>query len=235
MRASLKQALVSGFFGLACLQTVSAMEVVTNGGFETGSLNGWSVVNLGDGGCGTNAWTVNSIGGHGCSNNVGNMTAPTNGTFAVYNTFDGPAGTLQISQQLTLPKSLASATLSFFDTVRIVWPISSPRIFSIDLYDATNTTLLYNLYSQSFHNVDQEWVSHIVDVTNGLLDNADQTVTLRVSNFIPENFTGPAGFGIDDISLNITSSEVPEPGSLALVGVALAGLAASRRKQKSQA
>ena len=234
MRASLKRALISGFLGLTCLQTVSAMEVVTNGGFETGSLNGWSVVNLGDGGCGTNTWTVNSIGGHGCSGNVGNMTAPTNGTFAAYNTFDGPAGTLQISQQLTLPGSLASATLSFFDTVRMHIG-SRPRTFSIDLYDATNTTLLDNLYSQSFQNVNQGWVSHLVDVTNGLLDNAGQTVTLRISNIVPDSFTGPAGFGIDDISLNVTSSEVPEPGSLALVGVALAGLAASRRKQKSQA
>ena len=230
MKASFKQALIAGFFGLACLQTASATEVIANGGFETGSFSDWSIVNLGNGGCGTNAWTVNSTGREGC----GSMTAPTNGTFAAYNTFDGPAGTLQISQQLTLPGSIATATLSFFDTVRMSIN-RQPRTFRIDLYDASNTTLLDNLFSQNFQNVSQGWVSHLVDVTSGLLDNAGQTVTLRISNVIPESFTGPAGFGIDNISLDVTTSAIPEPGSLALAGVALAGLAASRRKQKLQA
>lgn len=229
MKISLKRALVSGFFGFACMQTASAMEVVTNGGFETGSLSGWSVVNLGNGGCGTNVWSVNSTGTEGC----GTMSRPTNGTFAAYNTFDGPAGTLRISQQLTLPGSLTAATLSFFDTVSMNISGQS-RTFRIDLYDATNTTLLDNLFSQTFQNVNQGWVSNVSDVTNRLLDNAGQTVTLRISNVIPQSFTGPGGFGIDNISLNVTSAQVPEPGSLALVGVALAGLAASRRKQKPQ-
>ena len=84
----------------------------------------------------------------------------------------------------------------------------------------------------SFRNDDQDWVSHSTDVTNALLGNAGQTVTLRISNVVPESFTGPAGFGNDDISLDIAISAVPEPGSLALVGLALAGLAVSRRKLK---
>ena len=234
MNAFLKRAVVSGFFGLVCMQTASAMEVVTNGGFETGNLSSWSVVNLGNGGCGQNAWTVNSNGTHGCANYVGSMPSPTSGAFAAYNTFDGPAGTLQISQQLTLPESLASATLSFMDTVRM-GIIGQARTFSIDLYDATNTTHLANLFNQSFTSVDQGWVSHSVDVLNALLQDAGQTVTLRISNVVPVNFTGPAGFGIDNISINVSSSAVPEPGSMALVGLALAGLAACRRKQKPQA
>jgi len=234
VKISLKSALICGIFGFACIQTASATEVVTNGDFETGSLSGWSVANLGGGGCGTNAWTVNSTGTHGCTNNVGNMPAPTNGTFAAYNTFDGPAGTLQISQQFTLPGSIASATLSFFDSVRM--NISGQaRTFSIDMYDATDTTLLDNLFSQSFQNVNQGWVFNTTDVTNALLDNAGQTVTLRISNIIPQSFTGPAGFGIDNISLDVTGAAVPEPGSLALAGLALAGLAVSRRRQKPQA
>lgn len=233
MKISLNSALICGVFGLACIQPASATQVVTNGGFETGSLSGWSATNLGNGGCGTNAWAVNSTGTHGCTNNVGNMPAPTNGIFAAYNTFDGPVGALQIAQQFTLPGSIASATLSFFDSVRMNIG-GQPRTFRIDLYDATNTVFLDNLFSQSFQNVNQGWVFNTADVTNDLLDNAGQTVTLRISNIIPQSFTGPAGFGIDNISLEVTGAAVPEPGSLVLSGLALAGLALSRRRQKPQ-
>lgn len=220
--------LLLGFSGEGFAATT---QLVTNGGFESGNFGGWSVVNLGSGGCGTNTWTVNSTGTHGCSSNVGNMPAPSNGTFAAYNTFDGPAGTLQISQQITLPGAISAATLSFFDTVRMnIGTSVLPRTFRIDLYDATNTILLDTLFSQSFQNVNQDWVFNSVDVTNALLNDAGQTVTLRVSNVIPQSFTGPAGFGIDDVSLQVTSVPEPETYAMMLAGLGLVGYAARRRR-----
>lgn len=217
--------------GLSGEGFAATTQLVTNGGFESGNFGAWSVVNLAGNGCGTNQWTVNSTGTHGCTSNIGNMSAPSNGAFAAYNTFDGPAGTLQISQKITLPGSISGATLSFLYTVRMNIGTAMPRTFRIDLYDATNTILLDNLFSQSFQNVNQGWAFNSMDVTNALLNDAGQTVTLRVSNVIPQNTTGPAGFGIDNISLQVTSVPEPETYALMLTGLGLVGFIA-RRKQR---
>jgi len=203
------------------------IELVTNGGFETGSFAGWSVINTGNGGCGTNAWTVNGTGAHGCTNNVGNMPAPSSGSFAAYNTFDGPASTMSIAQQISIG-NFNTASLSFLNTVRMNIR-GLARTLSIDIYDITNTNLLANLFSQSYQNINQGWSANLLDVSAQLAGLKGQTATLRVSTIIPQSFTGPAGFGIDDISL--TTTNVPTPTTLALLGLGLVGLGFSRRKK----
>lgn len=205
-------------------------ELVTNGGFETGDFTGWSVVNTGAGGCGTNAWVVNSTGAHGCSGNVGAMPAPVSGTYAAYSTFDGPASTMHISQQIFVG-AVGTASLSFSDTVRMSIG-GLARTLSIDLYDVTNSILLANLFSQSFQNVNQGWLAQALDVTGQLQALSGQTVTLRVSNIMPQSFTGPAGFGIDDISLQVSTS-VPAPGAFALMALGLAAVGGIARRRRS--
>jgi hypothetical protein len=207
------------------------IELVTNGGFETGTFANWTVSNTGNGGCGTNAWGVNSTGAHGCSGNVGSMPTPLAGSFAAYNTFDGPATTSYFISQLINVGSVSSASLSFLDTVR--WNSFGgsdlQRTVSIDLFDAANTTLLSNLFSQSHGNVNQGWLAKGGDVTAQLAAVSNQAVTLRVSTIIPQPFTGPAGFGIDNISLLATP--VPEPATLALISLGLAGLGFARQRR----
>jgi len=51
---------------------------------------------------------------------------------------------------------------------------------------------------------------------------------------IPEYFSGPAGLGLDDVSLNVNTApvvQVPEPGALGLLGLGLAGLGLLRRRK----
>ena len=212
--------------------SATPVELIANGGFETGSFAGWTVGNLGSGGCGTNQWAVNGTGAHGCSGFVGSMPVPVDGAFAAYNTFDGPSGALTLSQQIALPGSISIATLSFRDTVR--WANYNPpgdlmRSVRVDLYDAANSNLLANLYLQSYGNVDQPWTLHVVDVAAALAPLAGQTVTFRLSNVIPQSFTGAAGFGADSISVL-----VPEPASALLLMGGLMGLAARDRRRRSR-
>lgn len=218
--------------GVCASFSAGAVELVNNGGFETGNFSGWSAVsNGGTSGCGTNLWTVNATGAQGC----GGTPAPTSGTYAAYNTFDGVANQpFLLSQSLALPSSVSGATLSFLETYNMrMFQQGTLRTFRVDLYDAANSALLANLFSiQPASNAVIPWTLQSLDVSGAVSALAGQTVTLRFSNIIPQSYTGPAGFGVDNISLDVATA-VPEPGVLALMGLGLAGIGFARRKQQA--
>jgi hypothetical protein len=55
-------------------------ELVTNGGFETGTFAGWTAVNNGgSSGCGSNVWEVNSTAYQGCQSSGITLAAPISG------------------------------------------------------------------------------------------------------------------------------------------------------------
>lgn len=216
--------------GIATSGVGHATELVTNGGFETGDFSGWNVVNNGGtGGCGSNVYVVNSTGQEGC----GALAAPISGTYAAYNTFDGQAANYVLSQQITLPNVITAATVSFLYEASMAYSGAS-RSFSVDLYDASGTTLLTSLYTQVFGGGEQDpWTTVTQEVTSALQAYAGNTVDLELINVVPESFTGPANFGLDNVSLDVTGTPVPEPASMAVLFTGLSVLGFARRKRST--
>lgn len=211
--------------------TFTNANLITNGSFETGDLSGWTTSGLGDAGtCPTNNrdWNVSSSSSTGCSN----VSNPVDGSFAAYNMMDGESP-LQyaLSQQIFLDAGLQTANLSWMQTAS--WSFGGlPRVFDINLLDSSGSTQLANLYSQSYNSTGSfDWEVKDIDVLSLISGYQGQTVTIAFVTTIPQVWTGPAGFGIDAISLDITSS-VPEPSTIAILTLGLFGLIPRKLKKK---
>ena len=218
--------------------SVSAVELINNGGFETGDFTGWTTSGLLlEGFCDGPDWTVFS--------SDSQSLLPTclvagdtviDGEFAAYTGFDGFGPiSYTLEQNLTLPSDIINATLSWSEAYifDIFEDGSLPRIFSVDLFDSTGTTQLITLNQQLFSggslidsgNFGEDYISFIEDVTAATQLVAGQDVIFRITAFVPEEFTGPAGFALDSVSFDVETADVetaPEPSAiiaLAMVGI----------------
>lgn len=208
-----------------CLFVSSAnATLINNGSFETGDFTGWTTQDL------SIPFFPQQVVGSGVSPGFGFFSSsPTDGQFAAVNGFDGNGpGTISLSQDITV----TSQSTILFD-YRAAWNMLNfggstiNRIFDVNIETAGGGANLAN-----FSILTATAGTAVLDTTD-LLGSIDlssfigQTVSLNFDWYVPQNFTGPAFFQLD----NIRSTSVPEPSILALFGLGLAGIGLSRRKK----
>lgn len=201
----------------------TAAELLINGDFETGDLTGWTTTANGNVGCDMD-WNISNVGGSvatGCQPGfTGTFPgAPGSGDYAAYNSFDGNPQQFRLTQSFVVPSNISSATLSWIETYNIDLSFgglgSSLRGFTVELSDATDTTVYGVINTQTIGDVagvvEIDWTAFNNDITALLNAHAGETVTLAFTNIIPEASTGPGGFGLDRVSLDVAVSAASIP------------------------
>ena len=122
-----------------------------------------------------------------------------------------------------------SGTLSFQDTSSN--PSDAGRTLAARFYDQAGTTLLTTAFVESTSSNNVAWESHSIDVSSFLLAYAGQTIRLQFENAIPGVWTGPAGLGLDNVSLQANVNAVPIPAALPLLLAGLGALGATARRR----
>lgn len=231
-----------------CIQTgvANAAELITNGGFEAGG-GGWFVANQAGG---NGSWFLDNPGSP--TPISGRPTSPAGGLphgafYAV--TDSGGPGTHALEQSFTVAAGFSSVILSF-DLFVNDWSTAGPVInpagltflaggnqhARVDILSAgsgafdTGATVLNNYYLGVDAGPDPHAFFHYVfDIT--ALVGGGGTFDLR---FAEVNNLFTLNMGVDNVSvLGVAAATVPEPTTLALVGLGLIGLLHSRRRRIS--
>jgi hypothetical protein len=246
----LRQAAMAGGFSLVTLASpsVSNATAVLNGGFESGGLTGWTLTDNAWGGFPPNLPSESDVYGSGVAAPGGwpfFQSAPSEGSYAFLNVFDGPISTIKLAQDIFVT---ADAPVIAFD-YRAAWAFGVIAAATKDRTFVVNART--GAVDHPFLILTAEHGDPItgcmpgasvcgdgtkgVEFDTGLLHGsvdlspfAGQTVSLTFEWHIPETFTGPGFFQLDNVRAG--GGVVPEPGSLALLALGLAGIAARRRK-----
>ncbi len=173
-----------------------------NGGFESGSFAPW--VALSGSGQQLTPWNV----GNGQNGFFGNGY-PFEGNYCAQNGFDGTAGMYyELYQDVAIPACARSAILTWSD--RIQWDMYNyghstlPREYLVTAQPAGGGTPLALLHQRQLNpgtQGDTGYVTHSVDLLTLAPSIAGKTIRIHFFQYIPEDYTGPAQFELDGISL----------------------------------
>ena len=210
------------FLAFPIYATTAQASLINNGGFETGDFTDWTVTTNGSVDCDTD-WNVGTSGSAiGCSP-ITPFADPIEGIYAAFNSLDGDGPqTFRLEQAFMVPMDISSAEISWADTA--IWNVGgTARTFTFDLLGESN------IFTKSFVGTGtQDWTTRDFDLTTILQANEGSLLSLAFTMNIPQDFTGPAGFGLDNVALNAV---VPVPAAVWLFGTALIGFIGFSRRR----
>jgi PEP-CTERM motif-containing protein len=226
-----------GVFTVAAV--ANAAPLLTNGSFESG-LTAWTVVDQPEG---SGSWFSQT--GTASPSNLFDVPAPPDGSFAAMTDQFGP-GSHVLYQDFVVPADVTSASLSFdyfinnlngtfvtpntldFDPAaanqqtRVDVITTSADPFSIAPADVLLALLAPNANTAAYQ-------AFATSLTPFLQAHEGETLRLR---FAEVDNIGNFNMGVDAVNLQVNA--VPEPTSVALLGLGLAGVAARRWRQRKQ-
>ena len=219
-----------------------ASQLITNGGFETGTLSGWTVTTETGSYLGTGFYADNStLTPESGSTTVGPKTGS---DYAVSDTEGGP-GTAVLSQSFTVPGGISSVVLSYsmfvnsyggdvtdsagdlnYSGAASQYGLVSLLAAGTSLFSTTTGDLM-NFYEGTNSGANPNaYINYSYNITS--LVSAGQTYTLR---FAEVNNLNVLNMGVDNVSVVTTTatSVIPEPGSIFLVVPGIFGIWFLRR------
>jgi hypothetical protein len=195
----------------------AAIEAITNGGFETGDLSGWVLVDAGSG-------SIAVQSGIFPPNGVFSTVGPSSGDFYAVSYQDGP-GTHAILQSFTIaPGSTATLSFDLFVQTAALEAINPAGLdhnafpnqhARVDILSSgaspfdTGAGVLGNFYLGIDGVATQPYTSYSFDISS--LVGAGGTFQLR---FAQSDNQGNFNMGVDNASIMADSSVVPEPATL---------------------
>jgi hypothetical protein len=223
------------FSGL--IANAGTIQLITNGGFETGDFTGWSEF---DQTGGTGSWFVLS----GTSEPISGLATVGPASGAFYASSDQPGlGAHALIQSFTVPLGATSVDLSFEmfvnDWASVVagcgtldYTINPSECGRVSVLTAgadpfnTTTGVVTNLFmgSDPFASNPNPYTAYNFNLTGVLTPG--QTYQLQFAEVDNQSFFN---MGVDNISL--TASNTPEPGSMLLMATFLLGLGPILRKK----
>jgi len=219
-------------FTAACLLSVlvsQSQASVLNGSFESG-FTGWTTQDL------SPPFFPLQVGGAGITSGFGFFSsAPTAGSFAALHGFDGNGpGTIRIQQDILVSAGMEVINFDYrgaWNLIDFAGANTLDRIFDVNIEQAGGGANLLNqniLIAQAGTTVlDTGNLSGSVDLSSFI----GQNVRLSFDWFVPQNFTGPAFFQLDNVTTSTAGpGAIPEPMSLIIWGL-LGAVGLKRRRR----
>jgi hypothetical protein len=192
-----------------------AVELITNGGFETGNFTGWTTVN------GINPWYPWQVVTAGFNNGFMPSASPQDGTRVAYQGVAADAGgTFTLTQDVAIPSG-TTASLRWKHRFQLdlmtycSGALCGTGIYTVDVLNTSNILLVnlltVNVASEQY--VDTGWQTF----QRSLNAFAGQTVRIRFRTTVSASYQGPGQLEIDAVSLQ-SPSLIPTAANVSVGG-----------------
>lgn len=219
--------IVFALFGLIFFfhstKDVSAVELLTNGSFDTGSFTGWTATNPSSF---WRPWTVSGSGAGGGPADgftpVPTLTVVQHGSFSAWNGVTAGAGqSFLLFQQVTIPAGQTSS-VQWIDRYQMNHTqycstgCGTAQYF-VEITNTSNVVLqtLYTVTTPTNTNSNTGYVTHEIDLGNTY---AGQTIRIRFRTLISVTFAGPGQVEIDNVRFNAPSALSPTAANVSVGG-----------------